>query len=333
MANDLKEMPFYGLSHFEFLADLPVTDDDWKNRLFPNDLSDFINNACCVHNREIFDYYSENKFVKNFGKLNSEHDALVSVFHMNIRSLNCNHRSLLLLLADLHFKFDVIVLSEVWSVNLPFLSNILKGYNFHYNVPEHSSIGGIGVFVRNSIPCVISDLNIESNDSVYVENVWLDMVINDSPFILGAIYRHPNHSVNEFTKALDNQLEKILNSKKSCIIVGDLNIDLIKFQQDNYTSDFINTMLTNNFLPVITMPTRITSKSATLVDHIFVLNSNAKSNPDIFSGNIFSDITDHLPNFVILKYRTKHPTRLQNSLASESTRNPIMTNFIMKSTK
>ena len=176
------------------------------------------------------------------------------------------------------------------------------------------SIGGIGVFVRNNISCTISDLNMESNDFVYVENVWLELVINDTPFILGAIYRLSNHSVNEFTKALENQLEKISISKKSCFIVRDLNIDLIKFQQDNNTSDFINIMLmlTSNFLPVITMPTRITSKSATLVDHIFFLNSNVKSDPDIFSGNIFSDITDHLPNFFILKYKTKHKTSLQN---------------------
>ena len=107
-------------------------------------------------------------------------------------------------------------------------------------------------------------------------------------------------------------MEKIIGTKKSCIIAGDINIDLIKYEQDSNTTEFINTMITNNFMPVITMPTRITATSATLVDHIYFLNCNQKQVPVMYSGNIFSDITDHLPSFFIIKYNMNHTVKITN---------------------
>ncbi len=47
------------------------------------------------------------------------------------------------------------------------------------------------------------------------------------------------------------------------------------------------------------MPTRITDHSATLIEHILVRHTPDTINNDIISGNIFTDITDHLPNFVL----------------------------------
>ena len=60
------------------------------------------------------------------------------------------------------------------------------------------------------------------------------------------------------------------------------------------------------------MPTRITATSATLVDHIYFLNCNQKQDPVMYSGNIFSDITDHLPNFFIIKYNTNQTVKITN---------------------
>jgi hypothetical protein len=48
--------------------------------------------------------------------------------------------------------------------------------------------------------------------------------------------------------------------------------------------------------PQIIQPTRITDHTATLIDNIF-LNSIEY---DTMSGNLLTDITDHLPNFIII---------------------------------
>ena len=54
-------------------------------------------------------------------------------------------------------------------------------------------------------------------------------------------------------------------------------------------------------MPMITLPTRVTDHSATLIDHIIVNTELLKNQGEITSGIIFSDISDHLPNFIIIK--------------------------------
>ena len=54
-------------------------------------------------------------------------------------------------------------------------------------------------------------------------------------------------------------------------------------------------------MPVILFPTRISTKSATLIDHIYYFEGcQTKNNLNLYSGNILTDISDHLPNFIIL---------------------------------
>jgi len=83
----------------------------------------------------------------------------------------------------------------------------------------------------------------------------------------------------------------IHKTKTPCIIAGDININLIVYNNRNPTSDFVNNLLLNNFLPTIIMPTRITDLSATLVDHIYYCEGsycNSKKNVNIKSGNLWS---------------------------------------------
>ena len=63
----------------------------------------------------------------------------------------------------------------------------------------------------------------------------------------------------------------------------------------------MNNLIVHNFLPALLLPTRITSKSATVIDHIYYyIGRNSKKNLKLISGNFFSDLSDHLPNFAIL---------------------------------
>ena len=60
-------------------------------------------------------------------------------------------------------------------------------------------------------------------------------------------------------------------------------------------------MLLHGFVPVIVMPKRITSRSATLIDHIYYYGgNNNKHNMKLKSGNLLNDITDHLPNYLLV---------------------------------
>ena len=87
------------------------------------------------------------------------------------------------------------------------------------------------------------------------------------------------------------------------MITGDLNIDLLNFDQNNKVNNFLNMMSLNGFSSLITLPTRVTEKSATLIDHIFIWT--CKPTSDIFAGNLICDISDHFANFCICDFKNK----------------------------
>ena len=97
--------------------------------------------------------------------------------------------------------------------------------------------------------------------------------------------------VSDFSEPL---LTKISFEKKEVILLGDYNINLLKCYSDKYTCEFLELMLSFSFLPRIVKPTRITSRSQTLIDNIFL--NELQSN--IIAGNISTDILDHLTQFV-----------------------------------
>ena len=67
------------------------------------------------------------------------------------------------------------------------------------------------------------------------------------------IYRHPGGDVKQFTEQLESTLSKLENDKtiKHNIIKGDSNIDLIKFDLNDNTNEYLNTVLKNGFIPLL----------------------------------------------------------------------------------
>ena len=76
--------------------------------------------------------------------------------------------------------------------------------------------------------------------------------------------------------------------------MGDFNINLLNGYTHCHTNDFDNVLTSHSIYPNITRPTRITSKSATVIGNIFT-NSKTCQTSDI----IITDISDHLPVFII----------------------------------
>ena len=64
---------------------------------------------------------------------------------------------------------------------------------------------------------------------------------------------------------------------------------------------YYNHMLANSYRPLISKPTRITSTSATLIDHIWVNDISSADHSNVKYGIIVSDLSDHLPIYLIRK--------------------------------
>ena len=74
------------------------------------------------------------------------------MFIVNVRSLNANHDKLLQLLHCLSIRFDVI-LSEIWSTNIPFYINLLSGYDFFSDLST-GRVGGVGIYINKQLNAV-----------------------------------------------------------------------------------------------------------------------------------------------------------------------------------
>ena len=68
---------------------------------------------------------------------------------------------------------------------------------------------------------------------------------------------------------LNNLLENISKEQKLIFLLGDFNVNLLNYDEHNQTNEFLDSLASNSFLPLILQPTRITSHSNTLIDNIF----------------------------------------------------------------
>ena len=78
--------------------------------------------------------------------------------------------------------------------------------------------------------------------------------------------------------------------------MGDFNIDLLKAETNGFSHDFLLSIQSYSFLPLIDKPLRVYNNSATLIDNIIVNRLDG----NLSSGNIISDISDHYSQFCFI---------------------------------
>ena len=254
-----------------------------------------------------FNYYSTHNF-------HSDNDILecltnsqpFSALHFNIRSLAANHDQFTNMLAELYFPFPLIGLSETKIIaNQPPISNTeIPGYNF-ISQPTLSSAGGVGFYIAKEMNYTVClDLSVSTVD---YEALWIEINFNNQPnLVCGVMYRHPNGDIDKFMEYLNMTLEQIHHHNKYILLMGDFNIDLLK-DSNPYSDNFLNTLGASFFQPHILQPTRLTDHSATLIDNIFF---NSIEHYTI-SGNIIYELTDHLPNFIIINKFSAIPAKIK----------------------
>jgi hypothetical protein len=107
------------------------------------------------------------------------------------------------------------------------------------------------------------------------------------------VYKPPDIDISSFSIFLENHLDSLTVKNKLIFLTGDFNVDLLKYQTEQSTTQFLDQVISSGLLPTITLPTRISHSSATLLDTIFTNNVLLPH----YSKIIFDDISDHLPVF------------------------------------
>ena len=199
----------------------------------------------------------------------------------------------------LEIKFDIICIAESrLSQKNPLTSNInIPEYNIEHT-PTEVSAGGALMFISQTLQYKVGkDLQIHCRKRL--ESVFIELLFSNKPsFLIGTIYKHPimqNYKFNiEF---LENLLNKIKQESKRTILAGNFNVNVIEYAQKTGVNQFLEIVLSNNFMTQITLPPRVAQKSATLIDNILINQYEYKC----ISGNIASLISDHLPQFTIFE--------------------------------
>ena len=251
-------------------------------------------------NRNKYDSDEFNQIIAENNILNNNKD--ISIVHVNIRSITKNGTYFMSFLKTLRTNFDVIVYSETWLENDLYLGDLMNGYNcYHIFRPRVRNAGGVGGGVT---VCVRKELKSEklinfARCTNFIECIFIKIERGNSRLIIGGVYRPP-HTTNyeEFQNEICSILTTINTSNNSTttLLIGDINIDLMKINTDVNIKNFYDTLASRSFLPLISSPTRENNNSCSTIDNIFTNNfSHCKS------GILECNASDHYPIFIIFK--------------------------------
>ena len=222
----------------------------------------------------------------------------ISLFHLNINSLQYHFDELQTFLSNCPIDFKILGISESrLTTDISTTTNIqLPGFNIEH-MSTRSANGSALLYIRGTINYKLRpDLNVEKEKEL--ESIFTEILQKTSKnVIIGCIYRHPCMYPKEFNDLFLNSLTARLTKEnnREVILLADFNIDLIKSNSNANASEFLDVIYSSNLLPHITSPTQLTSRSHTLIDNIF-----SNINEECTSGNIINTISDHLGQFLII---------------------------------
>ena len=169
----------------------------------------------------------------------------------------------------------------------------ISGYqSFHTIRNSATPAGGVSIYVANNISArKILNLSF-CNDTIEICTVEIKF-LNHIIILLG-IYRPHSNTIENFNSSFIDLLNNQYLRNKFCIITGDLNICLLKENEQNL--NFRNILFSHHFMPLITKPTRFPLREndePSCLDHIWLNKYHSNT-----AGILNVDVSDHLPTFV-----------------------------------
>ena len=193
--------------------------------------------------------------------------------------------------------------------------------------------GGVACFI-----CKKLCFNIKNVFPENIENIFVDILLpKTKPFTVGILYRPPTQ--HDFVQVISSNLDNLSPETNDIYILGDLNINTfyngknlfdknINHTNENITfspmlKQYRELCVTFSLKQIINLPTRITSNSISLIDHILTNASNMISG----SGVIDIGISDHQMIYCTRKMiRSKYD--IHKNIKCRSFKNYDATNFV-----
>ena len=251
--------------------------------------------------------------IDNFLDHNGDITDCFTCVSVNTRSLINKLQDIEDFITDLNSrKLDISIFAfqEIWSIpkNLTISIDNYNALHFASRDSMGTNLncgGGVAILVHNKFRYEPIK-NISIFEPRFFESQFIKVYLSEHKYIIiGNIYRPPTGPLADLKKFVD-KLEEILyiintdselKMNDDVVLLGDFNIDLIKYNKNYETSRYLDVLYNKGLTPGITLPTRVTNKSSTLIDHISFKNTDNY----VCSGVFNFSIADHLPTFFMRK--------------------------------
>ena len=109
------------------------------------------------------------------------------------------------------------------------------------------------MYIKNNINYLFrNDLNILEDciESVFIA-ISKEEFNSSKNIIIGTIYRPPNTDIQTFNCHIIDILQKIKCDNKFVYLMGDFNINLLNIDKHVPSTEFLDVMYSNSFIPLI----------------------------------------------------------------------------------
>jgi hypothetical protein len=162
----------------------------------------------------------------------------------------------------------------------------------------HPLAGGGGIFVKNSPPFKVIAVKSCFIDKLFESTFIGITTVKGRKILIGNIYRSSSsysklsstEQFEQFNEILANALSTISNNLE-IFIVGDINLDVLKYEVNTQSATYIDSLFTFGFLRTVIKPTRYNTFLATLIDHCITNSLKKAYDTAIFTNHIY----DHFP--------------------------------------
>ena len=215
----------------------------------------------------------------------------LSILQWNIRGLlgKISEVHKVLNLTTSQRQIDVFILSETWLTDRTESMVNVPGYHLVCKNRNDRKGGGVGILLSQHVK--FRERNDLTENTILTEGHFVEIMSRKGNILVGSMYRPPNTNEQDFLDYVSRIISVGKREKKEVILGMDHNLDLLKFHKHKNTELFLENILDNGYMPLITKPSRITKTSSTLIDNIFVSQG---LQGDIESGLLINDSSDHL---------------------------------------
>lgn len=155
------------------------------------------------------------------------------------------------------------------------------------NFYNRKTLGGRhAIYIRNIYQATkITNLSVRLP---YNETLFSD-VTQPLSYIVGMLYRPRNSDAKMFLSSLTDIITSISVLRKPVYLMGHFNINILNHAGNN-ANILVNLFHRHSFFPAINKPTRVTTHSATVINHLWTNNFD-----NYITSVKFNTLSDHFP--------------------------------------